>query len=387
MPRPPQVLPHIAALRSGVYASARPEGQPPAKRYPLNVGDTWLEPAPECRVQALDEATTPGLNRYTSPHGHPALIEAIIAYTAASQGLSLAPEEVLVTNGATGGLAVVCGTLLAPEEEVLVLAPFWPLISGAIRSAGARPVAVPCFGEGLTVEAMIARLEAALSPATVALYYNSPNNPTGEVLPAPLVAALVAFARRHDLWIFSDEVYEHYSYVGEHVYTRPLAPERTIANHSFSKAFGMAGYRCGYLHGPKAIVGELGKLSMHRYYSAPTPAQIVAARALAGPGLAWAQAAVAQYREVGEAVAKMLGCAPPEGSTFLFVDVAEALDERGLQGLLADCAREGLIISPGTSFGPYPTHVRLCFTAAPPEVTLEGAAILARRMGRAAAGA
>jgi N-succinyldiaminopimelate aminotransferase len=83
----------------------------------------------------------------------------------------------------------------------------------------------------------------------------------------------------------------------------------------------------------------------------------------------------------------MLGVAPPRGSTFLFLDVAERLDERGLDGFLEDCVDHGLFVAPGPSFGPYPTHVRVCFTAAPPELVDRGVAVLASLLGIAPAAA
>ena len=86
--------------------------------------------------------------------------------------------------------------------------------------------------------------------------------------------------------------------------------------------------------------------------------------------------------EVGRAAAKRLGVAPPGGSTFLFLDVAPWLDGRGLTGLLEDLVKEGLLVAPGPSFGPFPTHVRCCYTATEPARTLRGIEILAKRLGR-----
>ena len=85
--------------------------------------------------------------------------------------------------------------------------------------------------------------------------------------------------------------------------------------------------------------------------------------------------------ELAEEAAR-LGLPAPQGSTFLFLDVAEQLDGRGLEGLLEDCVERGLLVAPGPSFGPYPTHVRLCFTAAPPDVVARGVEVLATLLGR-----
>ena len=384
MPRPPHAAPAIAAMAGSVYSSlahrlARFQGE----TYPLHVGDTWMEPAEGCRMQDLTVAEHPGMHRYAPVQGLPSLINAIIERTERTQGIRPKPEEVLVTAGATGGLGAVCGALVAPGDEVLILAPFWPLIAGIVHTVGGKPVTVNYFGEGATdIDAVLANLEAAVTDRTIALYLNTPHNPTGRIIPGPHLEAMVRFAERHNLWIFADEVYEHYVYRGDHVFTRPFAPERTFSNHSFSKAYGMAGNRCGYVVGPADAIAEIRKISTHVFYSTPTAAQLAAVNALAGPGDVWAAEAARKYQSVGDAAAARLGVAPPEGSTFLFFDVSHALDERGLEGLLSDCVDQGLLVGPGPSFGPFPTHIRLCFTAVEPERTLRGVEILASLLGR-----
>jgi len=349
--------------------------------YPLHIGDTWMEPPEGCRMQDLSVVEYPGMHRYAPVQGTSGLLDAIVERTAARGGGQVEREQVLVAAGATGGLGAVVGALVAPGDEVLILAPYWPLIAGIVRAFRAHPVPVP-FLDVDGPEALMEALEDALSPKTVALYYNTPHNPTGRVLPEPLLAAMVEFARRNDLWVISDDVYEHYSFEGEHRYGRLLAPERTFAAHSFSKAYGMAGNRCGYVLGPGDVMRELRKVSTHTFYSTPTASQIAAQRALLGPGDVWAARAAELYADTGRKAAARLGVSPPQGSTFLFLDVAERVDERGLMGFLEDCVERGLLVAPGTSFGPFPTHIRLCFTAVEPERVLRGVDVLAGILGR-----
>jgi N-succinyldiaminopimelate aminotransferase len=184
--------------------------------------------------------------------------------------------------------------------------------------------------------------------------------------------------------LVADEVYEDYVYQGEHAYTRPMAPERTFSVHSFSKAYGMAGNRCGYVVGPEKAVIQLRKVSTHTFYSTPTASQLAALKALQGLGEPWVEKARESYRVTGNAAADRLGVTRPQGSTFLFIDVEDQLDERGLKGFLEDCVERGLFVAPGPSFGPYPSHVRVCYTAAPPEIVDRGIAILAEMLGREA---
>lgn len=225
-------------------------------------------------------------------------------------------------------------------------------------------------------------LETRCSDRTVAVYVSSPSNPTGRVLPPGLLEVVAEVARARDLWILADEVYEDYAYCADHLSIGALAPERTATAFSFSKAYGMAGYRCGYLAGPAPLVEGARRVATHVWYSTPTPSQQLALRALE-VGSRWVERARAAYREAGESAAARLGLPPPGGSQFLFLDVAAWLDDRGLLGFLDGCLDDNLVLAPGTSFGPsYRTWVRICFTCSPPDVVARGVEILARRIGR-----
>ncbi|HEX3526713.1 MAG TPA: pyridoxal phosphate-dependent aminotransferase [Thermoanaerobaculia bacterium] len=386
MPRHPHFSPSVDDISGAVYSAlAHRLASFPGEVYPLHVGDTWMEPPEGCRMEDLTVAQYPGMHRYAPPQGMPALIDALVEQTRARSGAATERENILITTGATGGLGAVAGAILTPGDEVLLLAPHWPLITGIVRSFHGVPVDVPFFGAADSPETAVDAVRAKLTPRTAALYLNTPSNPAGQVIPRSWIEALVAFAERENLWILSDEVYEDYVYNGEHTYTRPLAPERTFASHSFSKAFGMAGNRCGHIVGPTAAMPELRKISLHSFYSTPTASQLAALRVLNGPGAPWIVKAREQYRRSGEQAAARLGIAPPQGSTFLFLDVADKsadkLDERGLGGFLEDCVDRGLFVAPGPSFGPYPTHIRLCFTAAPPDIVTRGVEVLASVLG------
>jgi aspartate/methionine/tyrosine aminotransferase len=383
MTQPPHFSPSVRDIGGAVYSAlAHRLASHRGETYPLHVGDTWMEPPDGCRMEDLRVGEYPGLHRYAAPQGMPALLDAIVERVRQRTGVATERDNVLVATGATGGLGAVAGAILAPGDEVLLLAPYWPLISGIVRSFHGVPVDVPFFGVADSPATAVEVVRERRTARTVALYLNTPNNPTGRLIPGSWLAALADWAAREDLWIIADEVYEDYVYEGEHSYCRPLAPERTLATHSFSKAYGMAGNRCGYVVGPAAAIEQLKKIGLHSFYSTPTASQIAAQRVLAGPGDAWAARAREQYRETGRRAAARLGLPAPLGSTFLFFDVAPFLDESGLGGFLERCVDRGLFLAPGASFGPYPTHVRLCYTAAPPEVVARGVEALAPLMGR-----
>jgi aspartate/methionine/tyrosine aminotransferase len=339
-----------------------------------------MEPFAGARMEDLRAADHPGLHRYCETQGVPALVDAIVEKVQARNGLPCERASVLVTAGATGALGAAVGALASPGDEILILAPYWPLIRGVVSAFRATPVEIPFFDRVASADDAVEAVRAGLGPRTVALYVSTPSNPTGRVLPRPWLEALADWAAREGLWVLSDEVYEDYVYRGEHVSIGRFAPERTFSVYSFSKAYGMAGNRTGYLVGAPEAVAQAIKIAMHTFYSAPTAGQIAALRALRD-GDDWIARARACHREVGDATAATLGLAPPEGSMFHFVDVRHKLDARGIWGFLEDCVDDGVALAPGPSCGAaYEGWVRLCYTAAEPTQVTAAVQRVARRL-------
>ena len=379
MPRPPHSTSAVANMPGRVFSPVgqrlTPAEAPPV---PLNVGDTWMEPFEGGRMEDLHVADHPGMHRYSETQGIPALVDALVEKLRTRNGIDCDRNGVLVSAGATGALASVVGMLAAPGEEILILAPFWPLIRGIVQSFRAVPVEVPFFDRVDSAKSAVEAVRMRITEKTVALYVSSPSNPTGRVMPRAWLEALAALARSEDLWLLSDEVYEDYVYRGEHVSVAPLAPERTLSVYSFSKAYGMAGNRVGYLVGPPAAIAEAEKISTHTFYHSPTASQLAALAALR-QGRSWVDRAKRLYREAGEDAAAVLGLPPPEGLTVLFVDVRSKLGDRGLSGFLSDCFDAGVALAPGSSCGAdYEGWVRVCYTSAPPDQVKQAVRILAR---------
>jgi len=368
-------------MPGSVYAVARSGAAAPADEVcPLNVGDTWLEPMEGARLEDIAQSEHEGLNRYSDPRGVPELIDAIVEKVRSCNRIAAERGSVLVSAGATSALACAVGTLAGPGEEVLILAPFWPLIRGTVQAFRATPVEVPFYDRVDSPEAAVEVVRERLSERTVALYVCTPSNPTGRVLPEAQLVALADLARRENLWLISDEVYEDYVYCGKHVSLARFAPERTLTSFSFSKAYGVAGYRVGYLVGPEPVIAQVGKIGTHTYYCAPTAAQHAAHRMLEAGGR-WVERARREYVAVAESASRALGVTMPEGSTFLFLDAGRALDERGTPGFLADLLEQGVALAPGSSSGEaYASWVRLCYTAAPPDRVLRAIDQLAARL-------
>jgi aspartate/methionine/tyrosine aminotransferase len=385
MPRPGSPLrfdPAVAAMPGAVYSpfADRVEGHT-GRLVPLHVGDTWMEPFEAAQMQNLHTADYPGLHRYGPTQGIPPLVNAIVEKARSVNGLPCERENVLVGAGATSILANAIAAIASPGEEVLILAPFWPLVRGIVQEFRATPVEVPFFDRVFSLDEAVAAVRACITERSVALYVSTPSNPTGRILPREWLAALAELAREHDLWLIADEVYEAYVYEGEHFSVGALAPERTLSVFSFSKTYGMAGNRVGYLVAPAEVVHQAHKVGTHTAYHAPIAGQHSALLALTG-GAEWVANARALYREAGSEAAAALGLPAPQGSTFLFLNVAEHLDERGLAGFLEDCFNDGVLVAPGAASGSdYATWVRLCYTSAPLEDVRFAVAQLAKRIG------
>jgi N-succinyldiaminopimelate aminotransferase len=386
MPRFPQTAAAISSMRGGVFSRlahriAAIEGEV----YPLHVGDTWLEPWRGARMQDLREEDHPGMHRYARPQGDGPLLDVLEARYGVER------KRILVSAGGTGGLNAMAGALLEAGDEVLILSPYWPLISGIVRCARGVAVEVPFFdvwSAGLSPDDQTRwireRIESHITPRTVAIYVNTPNNPTGKVLDRVSLEAIAGVARSHGLWIWSDETYERYAYARPHLSLGDVAPEQSFVVRSFSKTYGMAGNRCGTVVGPSDsdVMLEVRKISTHSFFCSPRGAQIAAARVLEG-GEDWVARAREHYEAACMSAAERLGEPTPEGGTFLFVDVAEHLDGGGLHDFLVRCIERGLILAPGSSCGAaWGSHIRLCTTSAPPDVVARGVEQLAQLMGR-----
>lgn len=373
MPRPPQSSAATASLSDRVYGALLDE----AKRRPppvhlLNVGDTYLEPLPAARAEAQRAADHPRLHNYAAVQGEPVLLDAIIARTERVHGVTLDRQCVQVMPGATGGFSVVATALLEPGDQVVVLSPFWPLIRGIVASRSATAVELPFYtrlGEaGFDPEAA---LEAVITPRTVAVYVNTPNNPTGRALDAGVISAIARVVARHNLWLWCDEAYEELWYGSarpEAIWKRSDLRERAVACHTLSKSHALAGARVGYTHGPASIMPAIRGAQTFLTYCAPRPMQLGAARALT-EGDAWVESTRQLYVTASHRAAAALGLEPPAGGTFLFFDAQRFFrDGEDIQGFLRRCLDAGVLLTPGAASGAdYETWARLCYTAVPPD--------------------
>jgi len=387
MPRFPRVARSAEHLSDRVFsrlaALAKERG---GAVHPLHVGDTYLEPLPAAMAEAQRTAEQPRLHTYAPVQGEPILLDAIERHLLRRAGVVVPREQIQVVSGATAGLSVVVEALLDPGDEVILPSPYWPLIRGIIDKRGCTPVEVPLFHRAadpaLELEAL---LEAAVTPRTAAIYLNSPHNPTGAVLSEAQLSAFARVAARHDLWVLSDEVYELLAFDGPPppTWARPDLRGRAVAVHSLSKAFGLAGARVGFAHGPPEAMGAVRGVQTYATYCAPRPMQRGAARAL-DEGDAWLAGALAAYEDAARRAADALGVPRPAAGTFLHVDVRpHRRAGEDTMGFLLRCLDAGVLLTPGASTGKdFEGFVRLCFTCVPPSQLDDALARLRPLFGR-----
>jgi N-succinyldiaminopimelate aminotransferase len=371
MPHFPELVSTAQHMSAGVFGkTAQRSSSQPDRVFALNVGDTYLEPLLAARAEAQSSAELPGLHQYSATQGEPRLLKAIVDKLKRRSGIDVDQGRVQVMPGATAAMGIICSTLIDAGDEVIILAPFWPLIRGAVRARGARAVEVPLFTRldepGFDP---VAAIEAAITPRTVAIYINAPNNPTGRVLPERALAQVAALAERHALWIISDEAYEDIWFGDEapaSVFARPDFAARTLATHSVSKAYALAGARVGYTHGPSQTMDTIRGVQTFYSYCAPRPMQFAAARAIE-QGDAWLAQMRATYASAARAAARALEQRAPQGGTFLFFDLLPFMKRsEELSDILDRCAQAGVLLTPGTACGvDFATWARLCFTTVP----------------------
>ena len=324
------------------------------------------------------EAAIYGLERgrtsYTANSGLLELRQAIAAALRGRYGLEYDPgHEVLVTVGVSEGLDLALRALLDPGDEVLVAEPCYVAYPPCVALAGGVPVSLPTSAaDGFVPQAAVA--ERLVTPRTKAIVLNTPSNPTGAVLGRAALEALADVARRHDLLVISDEVYDRLSYDAPHVpmAALPGMAERTLLLNGFSKTYGMTGWRVGYAAGPRPLLAAMTKIHQYTALCASRQAQEAAIEALRVPDRD-VQAMVDDYdarRRLFVSGLNRLGltCHLPAGAFYAFPSVAAT----GLssQGFAERLLTEGRVaVVPGDAFGAGGDgHVRCAYATALPQL-------------------
>jgi len=322
----------------------------------LELGEPDFHPAPPV-VDALRDAVAAGRDRYCSTRGVPALREAIAAYLKRTRRLNAAAEQVLVAPGCKMALSLAMMALIEPGDEVLYPDPGFPIYPSFTRGLGAT--AVP-FGleEKNQFQPDLEEIAAKITPRTSVIIFNSPNNPTGTVFGREALEKLSELARKHDLWILSDEIYARILFGGEYqsIWALPGMAERTVIIDGFSKSFAMTGWRLGYAVAPVKVVDAMDLLVLNTFTCAAEFTQVAAVEALRDSSNA-VDAMVEEYRKRRELFISGLNripgfrCLPPQGAFYAWVNIEETgLPAEEVQRILLE--EGGVAGIAGAAFGP-----------------------------------
>ena len=323
----------------------------------LGGGDPDFD-TPRHIVDAGVEAIRGGQTHYVASQGIPAFRKAIAEKLSRENRLSYDPDrEIVATASGKLALYIALESLLDPRDEVLYLEPAWVSYRPLIELVGGCPVAVSLSpADNFAVRSTL--LERKISPRTKAILINSPNNPTGRVLGPEELQVIREVALKHDLWVVSDEIYEHLVYDGHRhvsIATLPEMRDRTVVVNGMSKAYAMTGWRIGYLAAPSVLSEQILKVQQHVVTCAASFGQIAATEALQGPQdcvKTMRQEYDKRRRRIAEALNSIPGvrCPLPEGAFYFFPEV-DYRDYDSWQIAEYLISEAHVAVTPGQAFG------------------------------------
>ena len=344
-------------------------------------------PAPQPVVAAAIAALEREPMGYTDALGIRPLREAITRFYADRHGLEIAPERIIVTAGASGAFLLAMGSLVDPGDEVLMPDPCYPCNRHFVRMFEGAAKTIPA-DDRARYQLALADVRAHWGPATRGVMLASPSNPTGTVVPAETLRAIVAECESRGGFAIVDEIYQGLTYDGARFPSALAFSDRVFVVNSFSKYFCMTGWRLGWLVAPADYVREMERFAQNAFICVSTPAQHAALVAFAPATIAILEERRAEFqrrrdflvpalRSLGFSVPLM-----PEGAFYVYAG-CERLAEDGEAFAWRALEEAGVAITPGIDFGSYRarTHVRFAYTRSLPDLE-EGVERLAQWLAR-----
>jgi aspartate/methionine/tyrosine aminotransferase len=322
----------------------------------LSIGQPDFDVPEPIKVAAI-EAIKGGFNRYPPSAGFPELRALVLDHY--QQLHRVRPEDSLIASGTSGGLTLALLSLINPGDEVLVPDPFFVSYKHLTSMCGGVPVYYDTYPD---FKVSAAKLEALITPKTKAILAMSPGNPTGACLTAAEKRDLADLARRKNLILISDEIYELFSYEKENRSLGAYYPEGTLAVGGLSKTLAMTGWRVGWVTGPRELINELIKVQQFTFVAAPSPAQ----KAALGAFNVDLSDKVSAYRRKRDFLVHGLRgagyeCELPGGAFYLFPKVPAKFSSG--QQFVEEAIKRRMLLVPGNVFSNRDTHFRISYAA------------------------
>ncbi len=340
----------------------------------LSIGQPDFD-VPEPVKQAAADAIRAGMNKYTQTQGAAGIRERIASLLAeefphtwgSASGSGLNDQTgLLITSGVSGGLLLALMTCAGPGDEVMIPDPYFVMYKHLVTLSGATPVYIDTYPD---FQLTAARVEAAVTPRTKMLLFNSPSNPTGVVAGESICREVGELAEKHRFLLLSDEIYDEFCYekvAGDQVGGRARCPsparysEHVLLLRGYSKTYAMTGWRLGYAVGPKPIIEQMTKLQQYSFVCAPSMVQFAGEIAHDID----MSTHVEQYRRKRDRVVEMLGghyeLVTPCGAFYAFPRVPVHLNMTGTQ-FIERAVKKNLLIIPGSVFSGRDTHFRISY--------------------------
>ncbi len=321
----------------------------------LSIGQAHFD-VPDVLKDVATSAIQQGFNRYTVTQGLPELNERIVGMLADRYGTGNTWS--LVTSGVSGGLMLGFLALLDPGDEVLIPDPYFTMYAVLAEMSDATWRTYDLYpGKPLTE----ATLQAGVTERTRVLLINSPSNPTGRTLSGAELDAVAAVARRHDLVVVSDEIYQDF------VYELPFASacqhvdaDRLLLLGGFSKTYGMPGWRLGWATGPEPLIDAMRRFQQFSFVCAPAPLQQAALAALDVDMSAEIEAYRAKRDRIIDGIADHYACSRPGGSFYAWPEIPGDI---GSERFMERALKRRLLVVPGKAFSARDSHLRVSFAA------------------------
>ena len=342
-------------------------------------------PTPDYIVRAAVEACSdPRNHRYSPAGGLPELKQAIADKTRRDSGYDVEPAQVLVTNGGKQAIYDAFAAMLDPGDEVIVPAPYWTTYPESIRLAGGVPVEV-LADESQDYKVTVEQLEAARTDRTKVLLFVSPSNPTGAVYTSDEIREIGQWVEDHQLWVLTDEIYEHLVYDGVETGSMPvLCPslaDNCVVVNGVAKTYAMTGWRVGWMIGPKDLVKAATNLQSHATSNVANVSQRAALAAVSGD-LAAVEEMKRAFDRRRRTIVGMLNeidgvvCPMPHGAFYAYPQVKGLLGKEydgrriGTSAELAEYILDEVEVAvvPGEAFGS-PGYLRLSYALGDDDLT------------------